>query len=144
MIKNSEIQLGNFIKDRGGNFIKIDFIEHLEKGYSSKFGMYQEEDDPEFYGLHPLTEYTDFAKPIILTGHWLIKLGFEELETDDNCEYFYYSKNIGNDSFLDIAFNETCPVFSLRIIYNIKREEVFYLPNNFMYVHRLQNFINCL
>jgi len=143
MIKNTEIQLGNFIKDRKGNFIKIDFIEHLEKEYSSKFGMYQEDDDTENYGLHPLTEYTDYAEPIILKGHWLIKLGFEELETDDNCEYFYYSKDIGNDIYLDVAFNETCPIFSLRAIYNIRRDEVFYLPNKFRYVHELQNFINC-
>ena len=149
MINNKEIQIGNFVKDRRGNVIKIDFIEYLEEGYSTKFGMYQEEKDSEWFGVHPLTEYTDFAEPIEISVHWFVKLGFEELEKNeiDGYLYLYFSKHIKDDLYLDISFNHVCNVFSLkiiRVIHDIRKEEVFYLPNNFKYVHHLQNFINSL
>lgn len=144
MIKNTEIQLGNFVKDRKGEVLRIDFIEHLEKGCSTKFGMYQEEEYSKLVRMHALTEYTDYSEPIEITGHWLVKLGFEELEESETDEYFYYSKQIKEDTYLDIAFNMKNPIMSLRVISNIRRDEVFYLPDNFKYVHQLQNFISSL
>lgn len=145
MIDNKEIQIGHYVKDRKGNVIKIDFIEHLENGYSVKFGMYQEEKNSEWFGLHPFTEYTDFAEPIEISGHWLIVLGFEELEPDDESEYFYYSKHLGEDYYIDVAYSSFEEfIISLRSISNVMPDEVFYLPNKIKYVHQLQTFLNYL
>ena len=144
MIDNKEIQIGHYVKDRKGNVIKIDFIEYLENGYSTKFGMYQEEKDSEWFGVDPLTEYTDFAEPIEISGHWLIALGFVELESDAESRYYYYSKHLGEDYYLDIAYNPFDLIFSLRSNSNQKPDEVFYLPNKIKYVHQLQSFLNCL
>jgi hypothetical protein len=144
MIKNNTIQLGNFVKDRKGNVIKIDFIEHLENGYSTKIGMYQEDDDPEFLGFHPLTEYTDFAEPLKISGHWLIKLGFEEIEQDEESKYCLYSKNIVDEYYLECHYNSFEFIFSLRETNRMMPDETFYIPSKFKYVHQLQNFLNCL
>ena len=144
MIDNKEIQIGHYVKDRKGRVIKIDFIEYLENGYSTKFGMYQEEKDSEWFGMHPLTEYTDFAEPIEISGHWLIALGFEELEADSESEYYYYSKHLGSDYYVDVAYNPFDWIFSLRSVSNVMPNEVYYLPNKIKYVHQFQTFLNCL
>lgn len=143
MIDNKEIQIGHYVKDRKGDVIKIDFIEHLENSCSAKFGMYHKEDSI-FFGMHPLTEDTGFAEPIEISGHWLIALGFEELEPDDESRYCYYSKYLGEDYYLDIAYNPFDWIFSLRSISKMMPDEVYYLPSKIKYVHQLQTFLKCL
>ena len=144
MIDNKKIQIGHYVKDRKGNIIKLDFIEHLEDGYSSKFGMYKEEKTSEWFEMHPLTEYTDYAEPIEISGHWFIALGFEELEEDEESRYYYYSKQLADDYYLDVAYNPFDWIFSLRSVSNVMPDDRFYLPNKIKYVHELQSFLNCL
>jgi len=99
MINTNEIRLGNYYQDRDGKLLRVDFIEYIEKGYSTKFGqkmfLHNQEEDR-------LTEYSDYANPIELTKEWLIKFGFEEiynsafrLKYDHPCNFigFDFSKN---------------------------------------------------
>lgn len=144
MIKNTEIQIGSFVKDRNGNIIQIDFIEHLENGYSSKIGMYQEKRDSEWFGMNPLTEHTEYVEPIEINAHWFTVLGFEEIETEEESRYYHYSKDLGNDTYLYVHYNCFDWMFSLRSVSNINADEVFFLYQKFKYVHQLQNFLNCL
>jgi len=74
MINVSEIRLGNYYQDRGGKILRVDFVEYLESGRSTKFGEKMYLNDEE---VHPMTEYSDCANPIELTKEWLIKLGFK-------------------------------------------------------------------
>ena len=47
--------------------------------------------------VHPMTEYSDYAEPIILNEEWLLKLGFTKYSTGSWC------KNLKNDdSYLAI------------------------------------------
>ena len=75
MIQSNELRLGNFVKDRGGKILKIDFFEHLENGYDCKFGQHNKVSD-EWGPLHPLTEYINYALPIELSETNIVKLGF--------------------------------------------------------------------
>ena len=71
------LRIGNFVKDRGNKIIRVDFMEYQEIGYSVKFGqrmfLCKEE-------VHPMTEYTDYANPIILDEKWLSDFGFNKNE----------------------------------------------------------------
>lgn len=79
MINANELRIGNFVLDQGGKMIKIDFFEHLGKGYSCKFGQHSKAID-DWGPLHPLTEYTDYANPIPLTPEILEKCGFKYIQ----------------------------------------------------------------
>ena len=74
MIQGKEIRIGNYLKDRGGKVLRVDFIEYVENGFDTKFGQKMFVEGQEF---HPLTEYTDYAQPIELTPEWAKRLGFE-------------------------------------------------------------------
>ena len=78
MIKGKELRLGNLVKDRGEKVIRIDFLDHIQDGYDTKFGQLVFFDGKE---VHPMTEYSDFANPIPLTNEILEKTGFEDLST---------------------------------------------------------------
>lgn len=69
MINPKELRLGNYVQDRGGKTIRIDFMEHVQEGYSTKFGQVVSDE------FHPLTEWTDHAEPIPLTEDILLKCG---------------------------------------------------------------------
>lgn len=86
MIKSNELRIGNFVHDRGGKVIRIDFFEHLEKGFDCKFGQKIFIEGEE---VHPMTEYSDYANPIPLTEEWLLRFGFEV----NNTESWYYKGN---------------------------------------------------
>jgi hypothetical protein len=73
MIKSNELRLGNFVKDRGNKVIRIDFLEHIQKDYQTKFGQLIFLEGTE---VHPMTEYTDYALPIELSETNIVKLGF--------------------------------------------------------------------
>lgn len=79
-----------------------------------------------------------------ITGEWLVKLGFEEIETDEDCRYARYSLHLGEDYYIDIALNSFDILISLRSVSNIMPDDTFFLPNRIRYVHQLQNLMNCL
>ena len=58
MIQSNELRIGNYVFDRGGKVLRIDFFEYLENGYSCKFGQKIGVDG--WGEVHPLTEYTDY------------------------------------------------------------------------------------
>ena len=79
MINTNEIRLGNYYQDRGGKWLRVDFIEYIEKGFSTKFGQKMFLENQE---VHPMTEYSDYANPIELTKDWLVKFGFKPFSKD--------------------------------------------------------------
>lgn len=92
MINANELRIGNWVKDRGGKNIRIDFFEHLQIGYDCKFGMINSVSD-DYGPLHPLTEYTNFAKPIPLTPEILEKCGAIVYEFDNGLGNQYRIKD---------------------------------------------------
>lgn len=94
MIQGKEIKIGNYLKDRGGKVLRVDFVEYVEDGFDTKFGQKMFVEGQE---VHPMTEYSDYAEPIILNEEWLLKLGFTKYSTGSWC------KNLKNDdSYLAI------------------------------------------
>jgi hypothetical protein len=73
MIQAKDIRLGNYLKDREGKVLRVDFIEYVEHGFDVMFGqkMFLGEEE-----VDPMTEYSDFAEPIQINQEWLMKLGF--------------------------------------------------------------------
>ena len=80
MIDPKELRIGNIVKDRGGKAIRVDFLEHIQDGYNTKFGQLVFLEGTE---VHPMTEYSDYANPIPLTHEILLKTGFQYDETDE-------------------------------------------------------------
>ena len=39
MIQGKEIKIGNYLKDRGGKVLRVDFVEYVEDGFDTKFGQ---------------------------------------------------------------------------------------------------------
>lgn len=70
MLNSKDLRLGNFVKDRNGKIIRIDFIEHTQEGYDTKFGEFIDEENV-------LSEYSDYAQAIPITKDWFIKFGFK-------------------------------------------------------------------
>jgi hypothetical protein len=92
MIQGKEIKIGNYLKDRGGKVLRVDFIEYVENGFDTKFGQKMFVEGQE---VHPMTEYSDYAEPIKLSGEWLEKLGFigNELSIQPNV-YVYHNGSV--------------------------------------------------
>jgi hypothetical protein len=91
-MRPKELRLGNYILDRGGKVLKIDFMEYLQEGYDCKVGQ-----NIVFAGeeVHPMTEYTDYATPTPITDQWITKLGFESNTFNWKLGDFRMSKNQG-------------------------------------------------
>jgi hypothetical protein len=125
MIKGRELRLGNLVKDRGEKVIRIDFLEHIQDGYDTKFGQLIFLEGTE---VHPMTEYAYYANAIPITDDWIIRFGF--VRQDNNWKT------------LDLIFAtvswERLAGFALSF-----DKESIYLPH-IKYVHQLQNFIYCL
>ncbi len=94
MIRKTEIRLGNYVRDRGGKVIRIDFIELIQKGVETKFGQRIFIDKKE---VHPMTEYTAYAEVIPLTEKWLLDFGFILYSTGSFCKHLN-----NDDSYLVI------------------------------------------
>lgn len=84
MIQGKEIRIGNYLKDRGGKVLRVDFLEYVENGFDTKFGQRMFVEGQE---VHPMTEFSDYAEPIELSIEWLEKLGFQNVSN----LYFYHS-----------------------------------------------------
>jgi len=69
MIAANELRIGNYIKDRGGKVLKIDWFEKNKACCQNMF-MGQE--------VHPLTEDFGYMDPIPLTPEILERCGFIE------------------------------------------------------------------
>ena len=74
-MKPHEINIGNYLHDRGGKVLRVDFKENWGEGLECKFGM-----NMEVMGnpVHPLTEWLEHAKPIPITEDLLNDLGFQK------------------------------------------------------------------
>lgn len=134
MIKGKELRLGNLVKDRGEKVIRIDFLEHIQDGYDTKFGQLIFLEGTE---VHPMTEYSDYANAIPITEDWLIRFGFKK-EKDEWKLFPCFEIQI-------IVFNEgnyNGIMFYLRTIHT--DFVPIYLPSKMNCVHELQNFYNCL
>ena len=113
MVKSNELRLGNYIQDRGGKALRIDFMEHVQEGYDTKLGQLMHLEGQE---VHPMTEYTDYANPIPLTEEWLLRLGFE-LE-----EGWYWKSSLRLFNIRGLYFRANFPIKA-----------------DILYVHSLQN-----
>lgn len=117
MVNPKQLRLGNYIHDRGGKVLRIDFMEYVRDGYDTKVGQLMHLEGQE---VHPMTEYTDYANPIPIIEEWLFRMGFEK--------DIFWSDYIFNDIF--ITLNDTDNTYMLDIdILHIKIQ----------YVHQLQN-----
>lgn len=38
-MKATELRIGNYVKDRSGKILRVDFIEYVENGFDTKFGQ---------------------------------------------------------------------------------------------------------
>lgn len=119
MIQGKEIRIGNYLKDRGGKVLRVDFIEYVENGFDTKFGQKMFVEGEEDY---PMTEYSDYAQPIILNEDWLIRFGAEKVNQSD------WSLKFGGLKFY-CRYNK---VWYSSI-------ESLYLSDRLQYVHQLQN-----
>lgn len=77
-MKAQELRIGNYVSDRDGKVIKIDFFEYLANDFDCKFGQKQFLNNEE---ILPLTGFTDYAKPIHLTEEWLVKSGAKKIHS---------------------------------------------------------------
>lgn len=114
-----DLMLGNYVMDRNGKILRIDFFEYLEKGFDCKFGQHNPLSDG-FGPLHPFTEYTDYAKPIPLTDEILSKckfrfaeLGFEDLNVS---KVLFKS---GYYFIIDVYFHEINYLHELQNLYKL-------------------------
>ena len=124
MIQGKEIRIGNYLKDRGGKILRVDFIEYVENGFDTKFGQKMFLQGEE---LHPMTEYSDYAEPIALSPEWMEKLGLKYLQ---NACWEFGSMRIYNLS------DEENPRYRI----TLAGHELCIIN----YVHQLQNFYHSI
>jgi len=132
MIQGKEIRIGNYIKDRGGKILRVDFIEYVENGFDTKFGQKMFVEGQE---VHSMTEYSEYADPIELSEEWLEKFGF--VKTDDYGDIIYYEpKERGNRSYY-VCFDHGAISFGLSVFGTCT--SLLYDDVNLQYVHQFQN-----
>lgn len=122
-MKAQELRIGNYVLDSGGKVLRIDFFEHLQSGYDCKFGQRMFIDGAE---VHPLTEYTNSAKPIPLTEQWLLDFCFEKDEYQDNYEKIGFDIRIYDGEFLYCAISEYFPAYSISITYVHELQNLYF------------------
>ena len=133
MIQGKEIRIGNYLKDRGGKILRVDFIEYVENGFDTKFGQKMFVEGQE---VHPMTEYSDYAKPIELSGEWLEKLGFVKTDSYGDQIIYYEPKDRGNRNYY-ICFDHDVISFGLIVFGNCTN--LLYDDANLQFVHQFQN-----
>ena len=128
MIQGKEIRIGNYLKDRGGKVLRVDFIEYVQDGFDTKFGQKMFIEGQE---VHPMTEYSDYAEPIPITNDWLIKLGFKLYPSG------YYCLDVsGEKVYISIGLkHDTEP----NLILDSGEKALSYDLKHIRYIHQLQN-----
>lgn len=128
MIKGKELRLGNLVKDRGEKVIRIDFLEHIQDGYDTKFGQLILLEGKE---VHPMTEHSDYALPIPITNDWLIRLGFKLYSSG------YYCLDVfGEKVYISISLKyDKKP----NLILDSGENALSYDLKHIRFVHELQN-----
>lgn len=128
MIKGKDLRLGNFVKDRGEKLIRIDFLEHIQDGYDTKFGQLVFLEGTE---VHPMTEYSDYALPIPITNDWLIRMGFKLYPSG------YYCLDVcGEKVYISIGLKHD---IEPNLILDNGERALSYDLKHIKYVHELQN-----
>ena len=131
MIQGKDIRIGNYLKDRSGKILRVDFIEYVENGFDTKFGQKMFVEGQE---VHQITEYSDYAYPIELSVEWLEKFGF--VKTDDYGDIVYYEpKDRGNRTYY-VCFDHDVISFGLRVFRNCT--SLLYDDANLQFVHQFQ------
>lgn len=70
-MKPNSLRIGNYVYDRGGKILKIDYWERP--------GMVAQNMVIEGITVHPMTEEVKYLKPIPLTEDWLIKFNIKKM-----------------------------------------------------------------
>lgn len=80
MIEKQDLRIGNYVLDRGGKILRVDWIEK----HKVCMDLYN---DPPF-PLHPLTEDFEYLQPIVLTPEILLdKCGFSKKDKGTSIDY---------------------------------------------------------
>lgn len=112
MIDNKELQLGNLVRNRSGEILRVDFIARLEEKFDTRVGqnMYF-----EGHEVRPLIEQSGFLQSIPVSEKNFLQdyFGFDELgnlkvlnikmpyqETPD--QIIFYTRQNKNSRFLPI------------------------------------------
>jgi hypothetical protein len=128
MIQKQELRHNNFVKDRGGKTLQIDYFE-LDK-VCQKVELQ--------YGQigHPLTEYFDFLEPIVLTSE-ILESRFGFMCENRISQYFKKYLNEENSDCCYVQLKQVGePIWTVGFIdkwcVNPYRKEI-------RFVHQLQN-----
>ena len=78
MIQGKDLRLGNYVKNRNGRVIRIDYLSHVQEGYDTKFGQFVEIEDGE---TEDISEYASHAEPVEITEESLTMIGFRKLSS---------------------------------------------------------------
>lgn len=128
MINKQELRHNNFVKDRGGKTLQIDYfaLDKVCQKVELQFGQI----------VHPLTEYFDYLEPIILTAEILenrfgfmcenrISQYFKKYLNEENSDCCYVQlKQVGNPIWTVGFIDKWCV--------NPYKKEI-------QFVHQLQN-----
>lgn len=115
MIDAKSLRIGNYFYDRGGKILKLEFWDGPGKmAQNNVIGGIT---------FHPLTEYTEHANPIPLSGDILIKAGFTKASASP-------------DSVFSINYDGKALIgYWLDGVVNVGE----FAPKNIKYLHEIQN-----
>jgi hypothetical protein len=129
-MKANELRIGNFVKDRGGKILRIDWFEQDKVCMEMRL-----EENP----VHPLTEYFNYLRPIPLTPQILFKAGFVNHRQNE------YLLSMQPDFHLSISFivQGAFPCLIKDAEMSFENAQIIGL-NEIKYLHNLQNLVHSL
>ena len=120
MINVKELRLGNYVKDRRGKVIRIDFIQHFEDKYSL-FGQVMKDSSR-------IAENSDYAHPIKVNIEWLERLGFKPANA------FPYSKWLCEFEMMSLIVDQDIHYYGIAVM-----GKIVWSNSGTINVHQLQN-----
>ena len=124
-MKAEELRLGNLVIDPLGEKYNYNGVSRVIKIYDNTFDT----KDIEYGGGH--INAKSVMKPIKLTPEWLVRMGFELHEYDNEVEFNEWI--LSDDSFM------------IMYIKKVNQYEIYYNDSpNIKYVHQLQNLYRAL